>query len=79
MKGSPEERRRKLGRERVRRHEEQAWARRSGKVFTHRMDPTQLRAEQVAKALVEDPAILQLVKPDVAAVIRATLEQASRS
>lgn len=64
MKGSPEDRRRSLGRARVRRHEEQAWARRSGKVFTHRVDPAQLRAEQVAQALAREPRVLELMKPE---------------
>jgi hypothetical protein len=82
MKGSPADRRRSLGRARVRRHEEQAWARRSGQVFTHRVDPKQLRAEQVLRALVREPELLELIKQEdagIAALIRESLERVASS
>lgn len=79
MKGTAAERRRSLGRARVRRHEERAWAKRSGQVFTHRVDPAQLRAEQVAKAIADDPEVLDLVKPEIAQMLQASLRRAAAS
>lgn len=47
-------------------------------MFSYRVDPKQLRAEQLAERLEKEPDLLDLVKPEIAAMLRATLSSASQ-
>lgn len=59
-----------------RKRQDREWANRSGQVLTYQVDPKQLKAEQLARLLKKDPDLLDLLKPDIAQMLRATLSHA---
>lgn len=60
-----------------RRTQEKRWARRSGTVFTYRVDPKQLRAEQLAARLAKEPEVFELLEPEMKSLLLAQLGASS--